>query len=286
MLRKQLAYSLPFGLAVLLLNQQIQLHQIFVSTHATPALFALYAVGCMQIPIVSLLYAPVSETLQVHLAALERMGETHKAGAVFAEAVERLAFIFLPLCAVLITTARPGLHVLYGGRYDNAAGILRIAVLSVAVASIPVDGVLKARARTGTLLVMYATKLAITWPLLAVGFRWAGLQGAIGAHVCVEVITKVGQLAVMAWDLELPVTVLLGGRALVRSIGLAATVGAATSLAVATIHRALWACAVAGTAASLIVLAEMQLRTWLRRRTAGQELPEGAGTVPMRRAVG
>src|SRR6185312_4647924 len=170
LLRKELAYSLPFGSAVLLLNQQLQLHQIFISTHATPALFALYAVGCMQIPIVSLLYTPVSETLQVHLAALERTGETHKAGSLFSDAVERLALIFLPLCAVLMVTARPGLHVLYHGRYDNAADVLKIAVLSVAVASLPVDGVLKARARTGVLLIFYAIKLAVTWPLLALGF--------------------------------------------------------------------------------------------------------------------
>ena len=82
-----ISFSLPFGIAVLLLNQQFQLHQIFISTHATPALFALYAVGCMQIPIVSLLYTPVSETLQVHLAALERTGETHRAGEIFSDAV-------------------------------------------------------------------------------------------------------------------------------------------------------------------------------------------------------
>jgi O-antigen/teichoic acid export membrane protein len=272
---RQLTYSLPFGLAVLLLNQQIQLHQVFVSTHATPALFALYSVGCMQIPIVSLLYSPVSETLQVQLAALERTGETNKAGEVFSGAVDRLALIFLPLCALLMVTARPGLHFLYQGRYDDSAGILRIAVLSVAVSSLPVDGVLKARARTGTLLALYAAKLAITWPLLGLGYRLGGLEGCIGAHVSVELLTKLTQISIISWDLRLPIPTLLGSRALLRSLGVALAAGVASWITVLMIPRALWACTTAGLVASAIVGLEI-----LRQRGRA-----GAATLAIRRAA-
>jgi O-antigen/teichoic acid export membrane protein len=237
--KQQLAYSLPFGVAALLLYQQQQLHQVFVSARATPALFALYSIGCMQIPIVSLLYAPVSETLQVRLAALERTGETHRSGEVFSEAVDKLALIFLPLCALLIATARPGLHVLYGGRYDDAASILRIAVLSVAVSSLPLDGVFKARARTGTLLWMYAIKLTVTWPLLAIGYTVFGLEGAITAHVCVELLTKTGQLAVISSDLKMPISQMLGGKDMLRSLRVAVLSGAAGGLVVALMSRLL-----------------------------------------------
>jgi O-antigen/teichoic acid export membrane protein len=258
-LRTQLAYSLPFGVAVLLLQQQMQMHQVFISTHATPALFALYAVGCMQIPIVSLLYAPVSETLQVQLASLERTGETHRAGEAFSDAVARLASVFLPLCAVMIVTARPMLHVLYRGRYDDAASVLRIAVLSVAASSLPVDGVLKARARTGLLLGMYAAKLAITWPLLALGYRFFGLEGAIGAHVLVELITKASQVLVIAWDLKLPAWTLLGGKALLHSTLVAVTAGGVCGAAVLFIPRAIWACAAGGVLAAVVVGADFLL---------------------------
>lgn len=252
-LRLQLAYSLPFGAAVLLLQQQMQMHQVFISTHATPALFALYAVGCMQIPVVSLLYAPVSETLQVQLASLERLGETHRAGEAFAEAVGRLASIFLPLCAVMIVTARPALHVLYQGRYDDATSILRIAVLSVAASSLPVDGVLKARARTGLLLGMYAAKLAITWPLLALGYRVAGLEGAISAHVLVELLTKMVQVMVIAADLKVPAWTLLGGAALLRSTVVALVAGTVCGGVVAVVPRASWACVIGGLLAAVVV---------------------------------
>lgn len=269
--RAQLTYSLPFGVAVLFLQQQMQLHQVYVSARATPAAFALYAVGCMQIPIVSLLYTPVSETLQVRLAALERTGETHRAGAVFAEAVEKLAMIFLPLCGLLIATARPGIVVLYGARYAAAAGVMKIAVLSVAVASLPVDGVFKARARTGALLGIYAGKLAVTWPAVAFGFHSFGMQGAVAAQVTVEAATKLFQLAIIASDLKAPVGELLGGRAFARSVGVAVLAGGVALLAASLVAGAsedrgvnAVACAVALLLAALVAGGDR----WLRRRGA------------------
>jgi O-antigen/teichoic acid export membrane protein len=289
--RQQMSYSLPFGVAACLLYVQQQLHLFYVSHQTAPSVFALYTVGCMQIPIVGLLYAPMAETLQVRLGVLERSGEAKQVGHAFAETVDRLALIFLPLCVLLIVTARPGLHVLFGGRYDDAAGIMRVAVLSVAVASLPVDGVLKARAKTRTLMWMYAVKLAVTWPLVAVGYRLHGLDGAIGAHVLVELLTKVAQMVLVGRDLHIPVGDLLGGRGIVRSLLVAAIAGVTGGAAVGVIPRTLasvqafklphtgpgrllfepdfWACAAAGILTALVVVAEM----WMRRPAPASVAP-------------
>ena len=167
-----------------------------------------------------------------------------------------------------MVTARPGLHVLYRGRYDDAAGVLRIAVLSVAVASLPVDGVLKARARTGTLLVLYAIKLLITWPLLALGFHYAGLVGCISAHVAVEILTRATQIAIISFDLRVPMTSLLGGRVLVRSLAVATLAGMGAAAAVLIIPRAIWACVAAGIVTTSIVGLEL-----FRRRTQASLVP-------------
>lgn len=266
-LRPQLVYALPFGAAVLLSTQQQQLHQIYVAAHATPALFALYAAGCLQVPIVGLLYSPVSETLQVRLAALELAGRTHESGEAFAEAVRELARVFLPLCALLVACAAPGLALLYGrsadgASYTEAASILRISVLSVAVSSLPVDGVLKARARTRALLWMYAAKLAVTWPLVALGHWALGLHGAIGAHVLVELLTKSGQLVYIARDLSLPVGALLGHRALLRPLAIASGVGLIAFGVVQFVSDPLLACVVSGLLATALVGAEL----WRSRR--------------------
>lgn len=267
---QQARYSLPFGAAVLLLQQQQQFHQTFVSTHVSPEIFALYAVGCMQIPVVSLLYTPMSETLQVRLAELESQGRLHEAPLVFSDVVRRLAQIFLPLCALMIATARPGIIVLYGPRYADAAGILRIAVLSALLASLPIDGVFKARARTGGLLVIYAAKLAMTFPMVALGHRLLGLEGVIAAHVLLEALTRGVQLFVVTRDLHASWTSLIDVRSLlnplIRSVaGLAACASLVHWIVGESTDR--WLNTIACAAAGLLMVA-IALPAVLNRKAA------------------
>ncbi len=247
-IKVQLAYALPFGVAVLLRQQQLQLHQVYIAARATPALFALYAVGCTQIPVVSLLYSPVSETLQVRLAALDRASETSKSAQLFVEAVEKLATAFLPLSALLIATARPVIEILFGAKYAAAAPVMRIAVVAVAVQSLPVDAVLKARARTPTLFLTYAGKLAVTWPALAVGWTLDGMTGVIAAHVGVDLLSKLAQLLIVAVDLEVGMADLLGGRAMLRTIAAAMAGGTLGAAVTGLVHEPLLACLLAGPA--------------------------------------
>lgn len=229
---RQLAYALPFGLAVLVAMPQQQMHQIVVASYASPELFALYSVGCMQIPIVGLLYSPVSETMQVRLGLLDSQGEKSQASGAFADAVGQLSSVFLPLCAFLIATAAPGLLILYGAEYAASIPVFQVAVASVAVSSLPVDGLLKARDRTRTLFVANVAKLAVTWPAVVLGWRSYGMLGAIGAHVAVEAVSKTALLVVVARELGSGVFALVG-RGLGQGVLRALRVGAAAFAGVA-----------------------------------------------------
>lgn len=261
----QLAYALPFGVASLAQQQQIQWHQLVVAARTSPAQFALYAVGCMQIPIVSLLYAPVSESLQVKLARVAPERSNDDDALAISDATRKLARVFLPLCALLIATARPGIVVLYGAAFEEAAPILRIAVLSLVAASLPVDALFKARALHRLLLAIYAAKLALTWPALLLGFHAFGMLGAIGAHVAVEFATRTWQLLHLARELERPASKLIGGADLRSSIE-RSLLGGSTAAAVAWAigqgspdrFRNLVACAGASIAMMAVVLASQR----------------------------
>ena len=54
-LRMQLSYAMPFGIAGLLFTLQIDLPNYFVSNHFEPAVFAVYAIGVFNIPLVGML---------------------------------------------------------------------------------------------------------------------------------------------------------------------------------------------------------------------------------------
>jgi O-antigen/teichoic acid export membrane protein len=189
-LRAQLRYAAPFGAAILLAIPQQNAHQYAVSASVTPALFAIYAAGCFQVPLVEMLYNPTSEVLMVQLGELERTRRAGEGTRVFTDAVTRLALCFVPLAALLLVVAPDLTMLLFGPRFVGAAPIFRVGLVATVLAILPVDGVLRATNQTRHIFLSYLVKAAVTVPLLWFGMRWLGLMGGILAWAVAECIGK------------------------------------------------------------------------------------------------
>jgi O-antigen/teichoic acid export membrane protein len=232
--REQLAYSLPFGAAVLLSIPQQTLHQWAVGARVAPAQFAVYMVGCFQVPIINLLYSPISDVLQVRLAAPQ--GLEH-AVALFHEASLRLAAVFLPLCAGLCAAGSLFIPALFTHRYDASVPIFRLALLTIPFASLPLDGTLRALGETRYLLHNSAAKLLVTAPAVLLGLYLFGPIGAISAHCAVEAMFRGAMLLRARRVLRCSAAELLPWRPLSR-LGLSALFACAPVLAIARLPRA------------------------------------------------
>ncbi|WP_242344997.1 oligosaccharide flippase family protein [Anaeromyxobacter terrae] len=218
-LRRQAAYALPFGAAFLLIVPQQQLHHYVVAGAVSAAAFAVYSVGTFQLPVVDILYTPVSELLQIGLAEVEGAGRPPRAGLpLFHEAVQQLAFAFLPLMGLLAVIAPALIELLFSARYLEAVPLFRLGVLSVALAALPLDGVMRARAQTGYMVVLSAAKLAATVPLVVGGLRAAGPIGALGGWIVAEALARALMLRRAARLFEVPLARILPVRALARQL--------------------------------------------------------------------
>jgi O-antigen/teichoic acid export membrane protein len=197
--REQVKYALPFGAAMLLAMPQQQFHQYVVAVATNPAVFAIYAVGCFNLPIVDLLYSPTSELLMYRIGELERLGRpAREAADSFREASGKLAYAFLPIAAGLFAIAPSFLSLLYTERFAEAAPIFRIALIVVVLACVPVDGVLRAKAKTRTLLVSYVAKAAVTVPAVLGLFQLLGPIGAMAGFAVTEAVHKLALLCLAA----------------------------------------------------------------------------------------
>jgi O-antigen/teichoic acid export membrane protein len=224
-LARQFRYALPFGVAFLLIVPQQQWHQYAVGAAVSAAAFAVYSVGTFQLPIVDVLYTPVSELLQIGLAEGEGAGRPPRAGlALFHEAVLQLSFVFVPTVGLLVVAAPELVVALFSDRYAAAVPIFRVAALSVLLASLPLDGVMRARAQNGFMLGMSAVKLAATAALVAAGLRTVGPIGALAGWVLAEALSRGAMLLRAARLFDASVRAVLPLRALARQ--LAATLAA------------------------------------------------------------
>lgn len=187
-LSTQLRYALPFGIAMVLGLPSYFAHEWIVSAQLGPALYAIYAVGCFQVPIVDILYSPTCEVLMVRLRELEHEGLAEKSVALFSETVGRLAYLFVPLVAFLVAAAPEFITTLFGAKFAASVPIFRVSVIGILFACLPLDAVLRARGETRFLMVVYAVRAIVAVPFVLTGVQFLGLTGAILGFVATEAV--------------------------------------------------------------------------------------------------
>ena len=197
--KEQLAYALPFGAAILLDIPQKTFHQWAVGWSVTPAAFAIYSQGCFQVPLVNLLYSPISDILQVKLA--EPGGHDHRVH-LFHDANLRLAAVFFPFTAGMVAAASLFIPALFTHTYDGSVPIFRVAILMTPFAALPLDGVLRAMGQTRYLFRIFFWRLLLTLFTVLIGVRLFGMMGAIVGHALAESVTRVAMLERVRRELD------------------------------------------------------------------------------------
>jgi O-antigen/teichoic acid export membrane protein len=199
LMREQLAYALPFGAAVLLDIPQRTFHQWAVGWSVDAAAFAIYAQGCFQVPIINLLYAPISDILQVRLAdPSARDQRLH----FFHDANLRLAAVFLPFTAGMVASASLFIPALFTHTYDRSVPIFQVAILLTPLAALPLDGVLRATGHTRYLFRTFFWRLLLTAAFVLAGLNLFGMIGAIAGHALAESAVRVAMLDRVRRELE------------------------------------------------------------------------------------
>lgn len=189
--RHQLAYALPFALAVGIEVLQINFHQYVVAGRYDAAIFAIYAVGCLQIPIVDLVMTSTCNVMMVQMAELARDGDDRAAMGLWHSTVCKIAMVVFPLAAFLLVAARQVIVALYTTKYLASVPILFVWTLTILPAAFAVDGVLRVYAQTRFLLVMNILRFALVVVLISPFLSMFGLPGAVLVTLLATVLVKV-----------------------------------------------------------------------------------------------
>ena len=195
--RRQLAYALPFELAVGVDVIQANAHQWVVATRFDAAAFAIYAVGCLQIPLVDLICTSTANVMMVKMAELAAQGE--QAGlALWHDTTVKLASLMFPLAALLFLTAHGVIVLLFTKTYLASVPILRVWCLMIIPSAFAVDAVLRAHARTRFLLLMNIVRLAVILGLVGWCISAFGVVGAVVATLVGTAVVKALAMARIA----------------------------------------------------------------------------------------
>ncbi|HEU4686141.1 MAG TPA: lipopolysaccharide biosynthesis protein [Nitrospira sp.] len=259
-LTRQLGYSLPFALAVLASVVQENFHQYTVAGLFDAATFAIYAVGCLQIPIVDLIGTTICNVMMVGMTQALHAGRETEVIEIWHHTVRKLALVFFPLACVLLVTARDVIVMLFTDSYLASVPVFMVSLIAVVFAALPVDGLLRVYAKTRTLMTINLLRLAmiallIHWSIASFGLLGAMLVtvAALGAGKAVALgraasLWRVGLLQVLPWR-PLSLVAAVSAAAAVPAFAVADVVHAAPFLrilAAGTVYAGAYAALVTG----------------------------------------
>ena len=187
--KAQLGNALPFGLGGLAYVVQSDMHNYFVSHYVDPATFAIYAIGCFQLPMLTLLVDSVGSVLIPEIARLQVEGDRRSILLLWASAVRKIAFFFVPTCAFLLVMRYEFITALFTDRYAEAVPIFTINMVVVLLNIMLSSAVLRAFDECKYFSVkLHLALIPVMWAALYVGIHAAGLVGAITAVALIQTL--------------------------------------------------------------------------------------------------
>ncbi|HEX9102013.1 MAG TPA: oligosaccharide flippase family protein, partial [Polyangia bacterium] len=193
--KQQLAYALPFAGAMYLYVAQRYFSQYAVSASFDAATFALFAVASFHMPVVDIVFAPLSDVMVVHIGKALHGDRPKDVWAAWNDTVQKLASILLPAAACAWLFGPTLLPLLFTHKYDASVPLFLLVTFEMPLWILPLDALLRAAGETRFLFALNGARIALTAALVLGGIHAFGLPGAIGGSIVSEALARVAMMA-------------------------------------------------------------------------------------------
>jgi O-antigen/teichoic acid export membrane protein len=209
LLRTQLSYALPLGLAGFLYSMQMDMHNYFVSNQFDAATFAIYAIGCFNLPLIHILSDSVGSVMIPRVAELEKRGERREIIVLISRMTRKLALAYFALYAFLIVAGREFIVVLFREQYLASWPIfaINLAMIPLGMIISAYDPVMRAYPEHRFFLLrVRAVLLGALFVALWFGTQRVGLVGVISLVVLTNLLERIvvavrcGKALGMTWS--------------------------------------------------------------------------------------
>lgn len=211
MFSRQVGYALPLGLAGLLYTLELDFHNYFVSNQFGPVVFAIYSIGCTQLPLVTLLTESVASAMMLRASLLQQQNQRREILELMARVARKLALVYFPLYVFLMAAGRVFILAAFTPRYEASWPVFAINLTLIPFLIFLTDPVVRAYAtERHTLMWLHVFILAsmalILWKFGA-ALGPVGIIGVVvGANIFARMfmLVRVLRLTGVAWsDLSL-----------------------------------------------------------------------------------
>lgn len=192
--KEQLAYTIPLGLSLLVGVMSVQLDKLMISGFFTPAQFAIFSLGAMELPLIGILINSVNAILLPNLSALDKSSMSD----IYSASVRKNAIFVFPLAVVFFLFAEEFITFIYGPFYLESAVFFRIYLLLLPLRVATYGIIFQARGKTRLIMLDAIIMLGLNIVLNYLLIQAWGMQGAAWATVIVSWLI----LLVYLWQIK------------------------------------------------------------------------------------
>ena len=193
LMRNQLSYALPLGLAGILYTVQTDLHSYFVSNRLGAVAFALYSIGTVDLVLMGLLQEATNAVLIPHVSQLQHNNDPRGIISLMARATRKLAAVYFPVYALLVVVAPDLISFVFTRRYLPAVPVFLINLTLLLVGVLIQDPLFRAYREQRFFLIRLRVMLGL---LLVAGLWFATTRfGAVGSITVVVGVTLIERVA-------------------------------------------------------------------------------------------
>jgi O-antigen/teichoic acid export membrane protein len=188
---EQLAYALPLGAYGIIWVVRKDLDNYFISAMYSPAQYAIYSIGWLEVPLISLFIDSMLAVMVVRISALHQEGRIEDIRIVLANAINRLATVQFAIYAILLVAGRDLIVFFYTKAYAASAPIFYITITLIVLNVFMYDPIVRAylELRKFILLARIAILIALCIVLAPV-IRHFGMIGAALTAVLGDLIER------------------------------------------------------------------------------------------------
>jgi len=179
------------GAAAMLFTFQSDLHNYFISNRFTPAMFAVYSFGTLQIPLMGLVLEATNAVLITKISLLQQKQKTGEIILLTARAARKLAAVYFPVYAVLLVTGPEFISFLFTNRYTASWPIFAVNLTLLPLNALLLDPIF--RAYSSERFFLLRLRIVLILAQAAVLFVWTrqlGLVGVISLVVVANIIER------------------------------------------------------------------------------------------------
>jgi O-antigen/teichoic acid export membrane protein len=235
-LGRQLSYAVPLGVAGLVYTLQTVLHHYLVARRFGPSLYAVYAIGFLQPPLVDAVRDSVGSVTIPRVSLLSKLGRPDEIVRLIGRGMRMLAAFILPIYAFLLVSGYDLLVALYTQDYAASWPILLVSLTLLPLRILLIDPVLRAYAEQRVFLLrLKLILLVVLIVALFASMAWAGMMGAAACVVAVSLVER----AILTWRLVRILNPSYANLTFLTAIGKLAMASAVSALVTALIRIAL-----------------------------------------------